>query len=419
MIPRPWTTRDRLILVLVTLTALAIRLPLLPVVGLQGDMAEFAGWIHGIVRDGLPHAYDQDLTFPPIMAYVWALTGLHPAFAQSGAELEAGARVAMKLPATLADFGIAAAVVAWLRERPALALVGAAGTLLLPVTWYVSAWWGQYESIFVLWAVLALLAARADRPHLAAALLALSLLTKPQALPLLVPFGAWVVGRGGVRLLASTVMVGAVVAVIAWLPFLPANGPLNYLASVQAHQNDTFNVLSLRAWNPWWLLQVALAGDRFVLDGNVIAGPLTFRHVGLVAGTLVAAFAFIAVLRRPTIERLGLGMVVASLGAFLVLTTMHERYAYPAAVLLGLLIADRRALVAWLALAAAVSLNLVAAAPATRSLGELIPINGPLAPAAVAVMVVVALAAALWLSGERPGRSSRVVPGRPPVASGP
>lgn len=418
MIPRTWTTRDRLILVLAALTALAVRLPLLPTMGLQGDMEEFAGWIHGIVSGGLPNAYDQDLTFPPVMAYVWALIGLHPAFALPGAELDAGARIAMKLPATMADFGIAAALVAWFRDRPPLAVVASAGTLLLPVTWYVSAWWGQYESIFVLWAVLALLAARGDRPHVAAALLAVSLLTKPQALPLLVPFAAWVLGRGGPRLLVSSAMVGLVVTAVAWLPFILANGPLNYLASVRAHQDETFNVLSLRAWNPWWLIQSSLAGDRFVLDGNAVLGPVTFRHLGLISGACVAAFVFIGVLRRPTVERLVVGMVVASLGAFLVLTTMHERYAYPAVVLLGLQIADRRALVAWIALAVAVSLNLLAAAPATPGLASIIRIDGPVAPAAVAVMVAVALAAASWLANERSGRSGGVHARRAPVASG-
>ena len=69
------------------------------------------------------------------------------------------------------------------------ALASMAAVLLWPVTWYVSAWWGQYESRSP--AVLAVLAARADRPGLVAVLVTVSLMTKPQAVPFLVPFGAW------------------------------------------------------------------------------------------------------------------------------------------------------------------------------------------------------------------------------------
>lgn len=399
---RAWTTRDRLLLALVVLGGIAIRVALLPGSGLTGDMTEFARWIHGIVQGGLPRAYDQDLTFPPVMAYVWAVIGAaHPSFATSASFDDPSVRAVMKIPASLADLGLAAAMVWWFRDRPGTALVAVAGTLLLPVAWYTSAWWGQYESIYVLWAVLALCAARADRPHVAAALLALSVLTKPQALPFLVPFAAWVFARGGVRLVATTVAVGLAVAVVAWLPFLAAGGPANYIASIGSHQNDTFNVLSLRAWNPWWLLQGQLVQDAFVADGNAILGPITFRSIGLVLAALLEVLVFLAVLRRPTIERLVLGTILASLGAYLTLTTMHERYAYPAVILLTLLIAERRYLVAWLVAQAVVALNLVAAAPATSELRAAIPIDGPLALPAVVLLlgVAVVVAARLLVTG--------------------
>ena len=51
----------------------------------------------------------------------------------------------------------------------------------------------------MLFALLALLAARARLPLVAAAVLAVSLMTKPQALPFLVPFGAWFLATQGWR----------------------------------------------------------------------------------------------------------------------------------------------------------------------------------------------------------------------------
>ena len=187
-----------------------------------------------------------------------------------------GIRSLMKVPATLADLGIAAAVVWWFRERPKLAVLAAGAVLLWPAVWYVSAWWGQYESIYVLGAVLALLAARARLPLVAAALLAVSLMTKPQALPFLVPFGAWFLATQGWRGTLKAAAVGAVVVVLLWLPFVAAGGPANYLGNLGTYQNDIFGVLSLRAWNPWALLQ-ELGRERRVRLGS--QRGLRSRHV--------------------------------------------------------------------------------------------------------------------------------------------
>ena len=80
----------------------------------------------------------------------------------------------LKLPAVLADFGLAACVAWILREKPVWAGVGAVAVLLHPATWYVSAWWGQYESVYVLAALLAVLFAVGGRDGFAAAALAVA-----------------------------------------------------------------------------------------------------------------------------------------------------------------------------------------------------------------------------------------------------
>ena len=206
----------------------------------------------------------------------------------------------------------------------------------------MSAWWGQYEPIYVLPAVLALLAARARRPGLAAALVALSLMTKPQALPFAVPFAAWFLATQGWRGTARAALIGAGVIVVAWLPFIAAGGPLKYLDNLGAYQNDIFSVLSLRAWNPWWVIQELAAGGDFVADGTAILGPLTFRTLGFVIAGLLSIVVFVGVYRRPTTEQLALGLAAITLVAFVSLTTMHERYAYPALVFLLVAAAGNR-----------------------------------------------------------------------------
>ena len=382
---------------LVFVAGIAVRLWVMPARGLAGDVDQFVVWINGIATQGWANAYEQNLSFPAVMAWIWGLMALvQPAFATVVDAADPAISAFMKVPASLADLGIALAVGWWYRDRPWAALASMAAVLLWPVTWYVSAWWGQYESIYVLPAVLAVLAARADRPGLVAVLVTVSLMTKPQALPLLVPFGAWYLATQGLMGTLRGLGIGVVTAFVLWLPFLAAGGPLDYLGNVQTYQNDIFSVLSLRAWNPWWVLQVAAAGGDFVLDGTPVLGPLTFRHLGLLMAAILSLVVFLLVYRAPTPRRLALGLAAISLVAFVCLTTMHERYAYPAFVFL-LMGASGRGLVAvWVAFAIAFAVNLVVAVPPPelaldRATARAISLVGAVVITAVLVAVLLSL----------------------------
>jgi hypothetical protein len=390
----PWTPGLLAGFVVLLLAGIAIRVAAWPQPGLAGDLDQFVLWVHGIAVGGWTHAYDLDLSFPAVMAWIWgALAAVQPAFATVTTAADPAIAALMKVPATLADLGIAVAVAWWFRDRPRLAIAAAAAVLLWPATWYVSAWWGQYEPIYVLPALLAVLAVRANRPGLAAALLAVSLMTKPQALPLVVPFAAWFLATQGWRGSLRAVAIAAVVALVAWLPFLAADGPVNYLRNLSTYQNDIFSVLSLRAWNPWWLVQELFAGGGFVSDRTTILGPVTFRLVGLAAAAAIGVIVFAGVYRRPSPERLAMGLTAISLGAFVALTTMHERYAYPALVFLVLSWPRREVVVAWFAFAVVFALDLLYAVPppgVLPPLGRGVNIEGPI------VMIVVTIAAIRW-----------------------
>ncbi len=379
---------------------IAVRLWVWPAHGLKGDIDQFVLWVHGIAVNGLPNAYDQDLSFPPVMTWIWgALAAIEPGFRTVTDSVDPAIRALMKMPASIADLGIAIAVGWWFRDKPWAAVAAMAALLLWPVTWYVSAWWGQYESIYVLPAVLAVLAARAGRPGLVAALVALSLMTKPQALPFLVPFAAWFLATQGVRGALKAAVIGAIVIVLVWLPFIPAGGPFNYLGSLAAYQEGTYNVLSLRAWNPWWIVQVMGAGGDFVLDSTPVLGPLTFRHLGFLVAALLALVVFVGVYRRPSAHSLVLGLAAITLVAFVSLTTMHERYAYPAFVFLLMAASTRVLVIAWAAFAVVFAANLVYAAPPPELS---LPDGRAFSLVGAAVITLVALIAMLWTGqGER------------------
>jgi Gpi18-like mannosyltransferase len=373
-----WSRRDRSWLAAGLIAAAILRLALLPAVGLRADTDQFVGWAHQLAT-GLPlgDAYRLDLSFPPVMVYLfWALAHVVPAFGTASDAGDLTARIAIKLPATVADLGLALGVAYLLRERPRWAVGAALTVAFLPLTWYVSAWWGQFESIYVLLGLLAAIFVIADHPIPAAAALGLAIMTKPQALPFLVPFAAYAIGRYGWRRATVFGLVTGGVAAATWLPFIADGGPSRYLSSLGSYQDGPFAVLSLRAWNVWWLIQEPATGGDFLADTGRLLGPLTPRLLGYALAGLGELAVFLAVLRRPTRDGLLLGLAASVLVAFCLLTTMHERYSYAAVIFLAAVMSGRARAAVWALLAVAAMANVLAAIPPSAVPGSLIPLGG-------------------------------------------
>ena len=373
--------------------ACVLRAALLPTDGLRGDLDQFVLWVHGLATQPFGNAYDQNLSFPPVMVYIWGvLAALEPAFRTVTDGADPAIRAIMKAPASLADLAIALLVAYELRARPRWAVAAALGIALHPAVIDVSAWWGQYESIYVLWGLVAYMLAVRGHPLVAAAFVAVALMTKPQALPFVVPFAAWFMAKGGMRGALLAGAAGAAVIALLWAPFLAAGGPAGYARNLGEYQGDIFAILSIRAWNLWWLVQEAFAGGAFLSDQRSIFGPLTLRHVGYLVGGALELVVFAAVYRRPTRETLALGLAAAVLVAFMFLTTMHERYAFGALVFLAVLLPDRRVLALWLVFGVAFTLNLLAAIPPTPEIGAALPVSGALGIAGSVVLLGVTVA---------------------------
>jgi hypothetical protein len=169
----------------------------------------------------------------------------------------------------------------------------------------VSAWWGQYGHLLL--PLAAVVFALNGRNGLAAAALAVCVMTKPQALPFVLPFAAWFWAHGGLREIARTAVIGLVVAVVLWLPFIPAGGPFDYLRNLAEYQNEIFPYLSLNAWNIWWLVQIAAVGG-FASDQIAVIGPITLRHVGFVLTGLLSVVVAVLIVRDQS-PRTILGLV--------------------------------------------------------------------------------------------------------------
>jgi Gpi18-like mannosyltransferase len=409
-----WSRREIWALAGAFVLGIAIRVVLLPTRGLPDDVDQFVGWVHIIATKGLGGIYDEKVTFGPVMPYIWGLlAALDPVFKTVTNGSDPAVSAAIKLPASIADLGMAALIAYALRARPGWAVVGASVILLHPAVIDLSAWWGQYESIYLLSALAGVVLAIEGRLGWAAAAVALSLMTKPQAVPLLIPFAAWFWATGGWRGVIKASAIGVAVIVVLWLPFLAAGGPANYLRNLGEYQGEIFNYLSLRAWNLWWLVQEGFAGGGFIRDDNAVLGPVTLRHVGYAFAVLLDLAIGLVIIRRPGLRTLALGLAASVLVFFSLATQMHERYAYGALVFLALVLAEPAA--RWLAFAFGVvfTLNLLAAIPPTPQIGSLLPVSGALGIAGSIAMLAITYAALRMLGAVRPDRGAAGAPPTP------
>jgi hypothetical protein len=222
-------------------------------------------------------------------------------------------------------------------------------------------------------------------------------MTKPQALPLMLPFAAWFFATGGITTLIRAGAAGLLTILILWVPFIPYNGPTNYIASLLYFQNERFPYMSYGAWNLWWYVQSGIGG--WVRDDTAVLGPLSARFVGYALAGSLSLLAAWSIWRLRTPRSLALALAATALIEYCFLTTMHERYSYPALVLLLLVLYDWRAL----ALAASLSFvyvaNLAAAAsnqgyfePRVDMGGQ----NGFLGSGAMIAITLLTLALAVW-----------------------
>lgn len=407
--------------------ALALRLALMPLPEpFEADLGTFwRPWMAHSAQHGLADLYlhgEPAVNYPPL--YLALLMGLGKLYRLAAPDMAETwlQRSLIKLPAALADLGVAAllAFAARRAQRAArvddrgaresretreggeagkgrdeearllvsppvrLPLLAAGLWALNPAVIYVSAYWGQVDSIHTLWMVAALLAGLAGSWAWAGVLLALGVLTKLQAvvlLPLLMVL-AW--RAGWARLARLGLGLGASLA-LGLLPFA-LSGSLAALLRVYSGSVGFYHYLTVGALNLWWPIQYLgnrLTGER-LSDSLRLLGPITPRWVGL---GLMAAYALAVLwpwLRAPrlatrsdlrpstsgrgaagpaiTLAFFAAGLLV--FGFFMLPTEMHERYILPALAFLALPAArDRKLLLAYLALSVAVLLNLVGVLP--------------------------------------------------------
>jgi predicted membrane-bound dolichyl-phosphate-mannose-protein mannosyltransferase/Gpi18-like mannosyltransferase len=309
----------------------AIRLLTLRSPGFVTDVGTFQAWAEHMVQVGPGAFYSPDYfsDYPPAYLYVlWFLGALF-----DGDLL----RLAVKAASIPADVAIAigAATLAWRHAGRGSAILAAGMWSLSPGAIFAGPYWGQIDSVGSLPLFAALVAAGRGRWATAGTLAAVAAMVKPQF-----GIGAIVIGAAVVielvRLrrwepLVRVGVAGILTTLVLGAPFRAGPAELFELVRQAAAY---YQYTSLYAFNVW-----SIVGDFWKPDAAYF-GP---GAVLLVAGLLVACLPLWQ--RRDTAAFLAAGAIAACAFYFLP-TRAHERYLFPAFVLL-LPLAATRARLLW------------------------------------------------------------------------
>jgi dolichyl-phosphate-mannose--protein O-mannosyl transferase len=322
--------------------------------GFPNDVASFENWAMTLASHG-PQAFYTSTSFsdyPPGYFYILGLIGwIWSAFFSAHDPSLATLATLIKLPAILFDLAIGSLLYALVRRfaSAGMALLAAALFLLSPAAIFISAVWGQVDSVAAFFALLAIycLLRSDDVPQtnkiliwILGAWLALtySLLIKPQAavlLPLMIAFAFTNRERRRTRVLATAygIVAGLIFTVVLVEPFHPSNpfAAIVWLFERLAFGTNVYPYNSVNAFNLWAITMRDWGnnqGAQFWLpDSNrllLMAQGLWGIVLVLVAVGLVVA----RYVQAKTSQALVEGSAIALLAFFVLATRMHERYMF-------------------------------------------------------------------------------------------
>ena len=295
--------------------------------GHETDMGCFDGWSSQIFKDGIPAFYASEgfHDYPPGYMYVLYIVGaIKNALPLSGGALWA----IIKLPAIL--FDIAAAYVVYRISSKnfniLVSLLFAALWLFNPVSILNSSLWGQVDGVYTLFALLMLYFITEKKMTLSYFMFAICLFIKPQAFifaPVLI--GGFIenviLDNFSINKLLKNIGFGigaiALIFVLA-LPFGLGHVVEQYTKTLASYPYATVN-----AFNVWGLF-----GQNWVA-----LTPFT-SVLGYVFLTAISVYTVFVVLKSKNESKYYFSGALIVFLTYMLSTKMHERYAYPAVILL-------------------------------------------------------------------------------------
>lgn len=235
-----------------------------------------------------------------------------------------------KLPAILADFGIAFLIYKIiyhdLKMSRKKALIAAFMFILNPVVWYNSTIWGQYDSVINFFALLSFYLLNHKNLILAFLFFILSIYIKASLLIFLPVFLLISIKQKyKFKEYLSALLVSLFTVFILTIPFSQAE-PLTWLTYIYTHRvfNEQLQLITANAFNLWNLIAGIDAKPQTL---NFLGA--NYQYYGYILTLFFSIPIFKLLLKKNDAKSAIWSLAVISFLTFMFLTNMHERYLYP------------------------------------------------------------------------------------------
>jgi dolichyl-phosphate-mannose-protein mannosyltransferase len=334
-INRDWIPLAALLLAGLIVRFWAMRWPPFP-----NDMASYIAWGERMRALGPGAFYAEDVfaDYAPGYIYVFWFTSIFQNAFFDGASTGV-IHFLYRFPPVLSDLATTAiiyfVVLRLVRERtdeaaesaPLWSAVAAACYAFNPAVIFNSSAWGQTDSVFTLFMLVAFLLLLGDRPVWSMLVFAVAFLVKPQAISIAPVLGVGLLTFYPPRRVAAALGAGLALGIALIVPFFGLDFVRRFL-DVLRNATDVYPYTSLWTYNLWGIYGF-WKDDRV---GGFLG--MTPRQIGLVLYLLAAGggVAWLVYELRRTTDRFFTMLMFAVYFTFLpvmVLTRMHERYLYP------------------------------------------------------------------------------------------
>lgn len=384
MVQRTPAGRPRALLPLGALiaAALGVRAALTPLYAYlpNGYLDEgfWKDWMLTIHRHGILNIFrESDTDYVGYHWVLWCLAGVYALMGGPYTRTSPSLHVLVKTPSIIFDVALIVTVYAattmLAREegehrRERLALAAAAVIAFQPAVLYDSAVWAQTDAAVTVAMLLSLVLVARGAPMMAWGVWTLGFLIKPHPIivaPILLTltlrlWGWKAVSRG----MVAVAGVGAIVLG----PWVVHGDAANIATTYKALFDANYERLSASAWNLWWFRDVAAHSSP---DSAVTAAVpfVTYRAVGVALTAMSGALATLFVWRLPTLRSALVAAAYLAFAFYILPVSTHERYLYPfLALLLAVVVMERRWLWLYVPASTTLFLNMAVVAPPIRAL---------------------------------------------------
>ena len=323
------------------------------------DVNLFKSWGKHIVDDGIPNFYTKaeqyNLDYPPLyMYFLWFNALIAKLFHITDT---AAFTMLVKLPSILADIALGWFLYTFTSKKLSKnwTIFVVALWVLNPISILDSAAWGQVDSILALLCVLMVWFIVKDRYELAALMLGLAIILKPQGFFLLPILGYALVRKffknKSVKNLLLTLrcilIVPATMALVA-LPFGFKQEPdfFSWLFNLYVGTAQGYKGATVNSYNFYYVIR-----QNWTDDSKLFFGKLSYFWFGMIAIVVSCLIAWV-VYQFTKKEEPGMPFLIAASMVYMVTMfgpRMHERYFFPcAALLLAAVIFSNNKIMLWL-----------------------------------------------------------------------